>query len=49
MRRREFIAALGGLPLWSCPTLAQQRPFKTPRIGIVDNAPTIRAGVNFSF
>jgi putative ABC transport system substrate-binding protein len=39
MRRRTFIAALGGLPVWSCPALAQQRPPKTPRIGIVDNAP----------
>ena len=39
MRRRDFIAELGGLALWSCPTLAQQRPFKTPRIGIVDNTP----------
>ena len=39
MRRRDFIAGLGGLALWSCPTLAQQRPFKTPRIGIVDNTP----------
>jgi putative ABC transport system substrate-binding protein len=39
VRRREFIAALGGLALWSYPTLAQQRPFKTSRIGIVDNAP----------
>ena len=39
MKRRAFIAALGGLALWSCPALAQQRPPKTPRIGIVDNAP----------
>jgi putative ABC transport system substrate-binding protein len=39
MKRREFIAALGGLALWSCPALAQHRAPKTPRIGIVDNAP----------
>jgi putative tryptophan/tyrosine transport system substrate-binding protein len=39
VKRRAFIAALGGLALWSCPALAQQRPPKTPRIGIVDNAP----------
>jgi putative ABC transport system substrate-binding protein len=39
VKRRAFIAAFGGLALWSCPALAQRRPPKTPRIGIVDNAP----------
>jgi putative tryptophan/tyrosine transport system substrate-binding protein len=39
MRRREFIAGLGGTLAWSFTAQAQQRSTKTPRIGIIDDAP----------
>jgi putative tryptophan/tyrosine transport system substrate-binding protein len=39
MKRRAFIAVLGGALAWSFTAQAQQRPTKTPRIGIIDDAP----------
>jgi putative ABC transport system substrate-binding protein len=38
-RRREFMAALGGAGAWPLVARAQERPTKTPRIGIIDDAP----------
>ena len=39
MRRRTFIASLGGSLAWSFTAQAQQRPTTSARIGIVDDAP----------
>jgi putative ABC transport system substrate-binding protein len=38
MRRREFLATLGGAAAWAFAARAQQ-PVKIPRIGIIDDAP----------
>jgi putative tryptophan/tyrosine transport system substrate-binding protein len=38
MKRREFIALLGGGIVWPCVAHAQQSA-KMPRIGIIDDAP----------
>jgi putative tryptophan/tyrosine transport system substrate-binding protein len=39
IQRRAFIAGLGGVVAWSFIAQGQQRPTKTPRIGIIDDAP----------
>jgi putative ABC transport system substrate-binding protein len=39
MRRRDFIAVLGGLMTAPLAASAQQRPKKVPRIGIIDDGP----------
>src|SRR5215469_14015411 len=39
MKRRDFIAGLGGAVGWPVLTWAQQRQVKSPRIGIIDDAP----------
>jgi putative tryptophan/tyrosine transport system substrate-binding protein len=39
IQRRAFIAGLGGVVAWSFIAQGQLRPTKTPRIGIIDDAP----------
>src|SRR5438876_8178862 len=38
MRRREFLALVGGAAAWPHAVRAQQRTSKIPRIGIIDDA-----------
>src|SRR3981189_791123 len=49
VRRREFIALLGGAATWPLAARAQQPVARVPRIGIIDNAPIwnhFRQGLN---
>jgi len=39
IKRREFIAALGGAVAWPLAARAQQPSAKTPQIGIIDDSP----------
>ena len=44
MRRRAFIAALGGAAAWPLATSAQQQPVKVWRVGYVTPASARRPG-----